>query len=150
MAARRAGSSTMTKRQGWLSPTEGARHASWIKRSNAPDGSGARRKRRTSRRQTRGAGQRARQASAEPQRARKASSKSVGPPPVESWICAFMHHPSMPSPYRGLGLVHASRRRWTSSSADICRRDKQDDDLADLLERTQHIAGLAADLPHGY
>src|SRR5262249_33732771 len=39
------------------------------------------------------------------------------------------------SPYRVLAPMHASRRRRTRSSADICRRDQQDDDLADLLER---------------
>jgi hypothetical protein len=43
--------------------------------------------------------------------------------------------------------MHASYRRWTRSSAHIGRRHKQDDDLADLLERAQDIAGLAADLP---
>ena len=35
-AARRTASSTMTNRQGWLSPTEGARQASWISRSKVP------------------------------------------------------------------------------------------------------------------
>jgi hypothetical protein len=56
----------------------------------------------------------------------------------------------MPSPNhdtRVLAPMHASRRRQTGSSAHICRRHKQDDDLADLLERAQYVAGLAADLP---
>src|SRR5947208_644289 len=42
----------MTKRQGWLRPTEGERQAVSIKRSMAPAGSGSQRKRRTSRRHT--------------------------------------------------------------------------------------------------
>jgi hypothetical protein len=48
---------------------------------------------------------------------------------------------------RVLASVHASR--WGNRSSAICRRDEQDDDLADLLERAQDIAGLAADLPDG-
>src|SRR6516225_8732081 len=133
----------MTNRHGWLSPTEGARHATWIRRSNVPGGSGSRRKRRTSRRQT----------SRSRKRARKASSKSIGllAVAVESWICAFMHRSSIPSPNHDtpvLAPMHASRRQQTGSSAHICRRHKQDDDLADLLERAQDIAGLAADVAH--
>src|SRR5262249_31886100 len=50
---------------------------------------------------------------------------------------------------RALAPVHAARWRRTSSPAKFCRHDKQDDELADLLERTQDIAGLAADLPDG-
>src|SRR5215472_16684837 len=48
----RAPSSKMTKRQGWLKPTEGARQASSIRLSSMPLGSGSGRKRRTSRRHT--------------------------------------------------------------------------------------------------
>src|SRR4051794_10368324 len=42
----------MTKRQGWLRPTEGERQAVSIRRSMAPSGNGSARKRRTSRRHT--------------------------------------------------------------------------------------------------
>ena len=49
-ACRRAGSSTTTKRQGSLRPTDGARQAVAISRSTAPSGSGSVRKARTSRR----------------------------------------------------------------------------------------------------
>ena len=44
------GLSTVTKRQGWLRPTEGARQATAMRRSSVPGGSGSLRKRRTSRR----------------------------------------------------------------------------------------------------
>ena len=50
-AARRSGSSTRINRQGWLSPTDGARQASSSTFSIEPCGSGSGRNRRTSRRQ---------------------------------------------------------------------------------------------------
>src|SRR5580704_4850387 len=62
MAARAAASSTMTKRHGWLKPTDGARQASSISASRVPLGNGLRRKRRTSRRQIRSSRKRARNA----------------------------------------------------------------------------------------
>src|SRR3954464_10519962 len=40
MALRRSGLSTITKRHGWLKPTEGARQAIWTRRSSATPGSG--------------------------------------------------------------------------------------------------------------
>src|SRR5580698_7714431 len=52
----------MTKRHGWLNPTDGARQASSINDSRAPLGNGSRRKRRTSRRQIRSSRKRARNA----------------------------------------------------------------------------------------
>src|SRR5580700_9755307 len=62
MAARVAASSTMTKRHGWLKPTDGARLASSIKESKMPLGNGSCRKHRTSRRQIRSSRKRARNA----------------------------------------------------------------------------------------
>src|SRR5713226_3426871 len=49
--SRRTGSSTSTNRQGWLLPTEGARHARLSSSSKMTGSIGWRRKRRTSRRQ---------------------------------------------------------------------------------------------------
>src|ERR1700719_1877194 len=66
MAARAAVSSTMTKRHGWLKPTDGARQASSISDSNVPLGRGSHRKRRTSRRQMRSSRKRARNAASKP------------------------------------------------------------------------------------
>src|SRR6202163_1584058 len=66
MAARAAVSSTMTKRHGWLKPTDGARQASSINASKLPFGNGSRRKRRTSRRQMRSSRKRARNAGSKP------------------------------------------------------------------------------------
>ena len=51
IARRRAGSSTITNRQGWLRPTEGDKQAMQMRRSSVCSGSGSGRKRRTSRRQ---------------------------------------------------------------------------------------------------
>src|SRR3984957_5850027 len=66
MAVRAAASSTMTKRHGWLKPTDGARQARSINDSKVPFGNGSRRKRRTSRRQTRSSRKRARNAGSKP------------------------------------------------------------------------------------
>src|SRR5262249_14534952 len=141
-ARRWAGSSTMTKRQGWLSPTEGARHASWIRRSNVPDGSASRRKRRTSRRQT----------SRSRKRARKASSKSIGllVAAMEPCIRAFMLPPSTPPPNHHIPRSPQTTPPMGSQktpSPVLGRRQKQDDDPAVLLERPQNTAVLTADLP---
>jgi hypothetical protein len=43
--------------------------------------------------------------------------------------------------------LRRTRRAGVGSCADIRRRDKQDDNLANLLQGAQDIAGLAADLP---
>src|SRR6218665_3886188 len=53
----------MTKRQGWLRPTDGARHAVSIRRSSVPSGSGVVRKRLISRRHVKRSWRRARKAS---------------------------------------------------------------------------------------
>src|SRR6202023_319886 len=66
MAARTAVCSTMTKRHGWLKPTDGARQASSINDSSVPLGSGSHRKRRTSRRQMRSSRKSARNAESQP------------------------------------------------------------------------------------
>src|ERR1700733_7131907 len=62
MAAQAKLSSTMTKRHGWLKPTDGARQARSISASRVPLDNGSRRKRRTSRRQMRSSRRRARNA----------------------------------------------------------------------------------------
>jgi hypothetical protein len=62
IAARRSGSSTRINRQGWLSPTDGARQASSSTFSIEPCGSGSGRNRRTSRRQISNSRNRARKA----------------------------------------------------------------------------------------
>src|SRR4029077_10365207 len=77
MAARLSRSSTMTKRHGWLKPTDGARQASSISASKVPPGNGSRRKRRTSRRQMRSSRKRARNAASKPVDRRAAPAPST-------------------------------------------------------------------------
>src|SRR5262249_1253036 len=146
MARRWAGSSTVTKRQGWLSPTEGARHASWIRRSKVPGGNGSRRKRRTSRRQT----------SRSRKRARKASSKSIGllVAAMEPWICAFMLRPSTPSPNHHIAHARPNAPPLSASHniipADLPPPTHTTPHLPGSPRRPRDTAGLAPHLPDGY
>src|ERR1051326_978403 len=118
IARRRATFSTMMKRHGWLSPTDGERQAVSISRSIMPGASGSRRKRRTSRRQTNRSRRRRRNASSKAA-ASLPLTTSAGENRTRSRVHAFVgRRDDAPAAFRGAAIPRGDDASGTGEDRD--------------------------------